>query len=188
MRTIAAGRGFAVRGNHDKKFYNWLVLWRNAPEILDSDPSYDMAVGFGLRGTINEFASLPEAERIAYGHNFITYYEDIALPYLRLEKNGELHFFAHAAITSAIALGAPREDRDTNRCLYKAVTEPEAVDYVFRLSDDQRTTLHIGHCWTYNEATEIFGANNKSVIMHDIGIGKRDLGYFPDTLPELVIV
>lgn len=179
---IESERAVSVVGNHDNKFYRWLLKWNNNKIFNKSHvPNYGMRLTT-LEGTVKEFMALSDDEKIKYCDDFINYYNNTPL-FLKLEKNNKTHYFCHAGLSRNVILGNETPEDNIESFIYHAVDDAYIVEMIFLGSNIKDVCVHVGHNWCYNTPT-LFTSNDKALYMHDIGIGKRVI----KNIPDLVIV
>lgn len=191
-RLMKMGKAFAVRSNHDNKLMRYFKKWLAddkpekfyEPSEFDPVPAYGMKVAHGMESTLREFYSLDSRSMEDYAKDFIDYYENLASPYLKLEKNGEVHYFSHAGVTETIVKGQSIGKADESVCLYgpfglQEKTHEEFVDYVHHICESLDPELvvnvHVGHYYMQDEPKAAISEKNpnRRMIFHDIGHGKR---------------
>lgn len=186
----ACGSLYAVPGNHDNKLYRYFKKWiedtnpekYNAVGEFDSLPTYGLNIAHGLHITLHQFYGLDTPYMNSYAQDFIEYYESLSC-YLRIEKDKEIHIFAHAGVSESMIKGTPLTARDVSTALYKTFTndDKESIDS-FVSPMDKKVIVHLGHDYLYHQPLIVHSTDKVVVIKHDIGIGKRKISGYPELM------
>jgi len=181
--AVTEGRGYAVRGNHDNKFYRWLKKWNNSTEWETNLPvslddcatnfSHGLTLSHGMNRTVYEFLCLDEETRQSYCDRFLDFYENRSNPYLTLRRGEVTHYFSHAGITKHLIKGFPIRKIDERDCMYTGITQESFDELICGI--DGKMVLHVGHTYFADEITILQGSTNPdcTLVYHDIGLGKR---------------
>lgn len=185
------GQLYAVPGNHDNKLYRYFKKWAAdtdpkkyyGVEDFDATPTYGMKIAHGLDVTLRQFYNLDTYNMNNYVEGFIDYYESLST-YLRLEREGELHIFAHAGVSESMVKGTPLTSHDVSTALYRTIrADDEGMECIETITQsiDKETTvyIHLGHDFIYHQPLAFYNKNNVIAIKHDIGIGKRSVKELP---------
>ena len=180
---ITDGKGVGVISNHDNKLYRYFKKWVNNKlyGYQDDIPTFGMTLAHGLSGTLKEFYSFEPAKMERYAKGFMNYYENLN-PYLVLEKDGILNFFAHAGINNSIAKEQPIRDGDIATLMYTAQTDGDMTDQFAH--HNGKVTVHVGHTAVefMTTTTSMCDIGDRVLIRHDIGLGKEVIDHIPEFL------
>ena len=179
-KMIDKGKLFSVISNHDNKVYRYFKKWlMDDKQKFDKNYHYGMILGHGMQETIQEFYSLHSSNMHRYAEDFIQYYNS-AKPYLFMEKNNDVHYFAHAGISYNIATGQKLGKSDISSVLYETIQDPEVLSEMFK-NESKNVFLHVGHEYKSDTINIIHDKTDRRLIVkHDIGIGKRKVFDIPD--------
>jgi len=189
---IADGKLDNVVSNHCNKLYRYFRKWlmddnNNKYHTLDGYDKYGMSIAHGLSNTLEEFYDLSAMLMDDYVDRFINYYET-SHPYLFVEKGENTHYFAHAGISSGVAIGQQMTKRDLAAVMYETIEDPEVLTDIFK-HVQTNVHVHVGHDHNSDDIT--FHPNKDGTrwfIRHDTGLGKRPIDYDKEGYPEFMVI
>ena len=172
----ASSDSFALKSNHDNKFYRWLKKHTGLMTANGEFPEYGMKLAHGLAHTVEEFCGLSKPDQETYATDFIAFYEK-ADSWARIGS----HYFAHAGLWENSMTAQPTETKKQRQavehaCIYQSTESVEDLKIFSEM------TLHVGH--HVKEVGKIVTATDgeHTVVWHDVGLGKHTIDFDPVTM------